>query len=95
MEGSVICMNPQCIECTQVFMKDTELKNENPSFAKIYGITREEMRDRIFLKKILNSIGNCGSGVLICGVCPNNREKVVGFKPDLQLRDAFFKTADE
>ena len=47
------------------------------------------MTDKIFLKKILVSLANEGSGVLICGVSAKNRTRIQGFKPDAAIKSKF------
>ena len=89
IQGKTTMPNPTCIKCSQVFYKNMEIKNENPTFEKVYGITGQEMTDKIFLKKILVSLANEGSGVLICGVSANNRTRIQGFKPDATIKSKF------
>ena len=48
---------------------------------------------KIFLKQVFTSIGNCGSGVILCGMDPENRNKVMGFRSDNDLKEKFINNA--
>lgn len=59
--------NPQCVWCSQIFIKDYIIQNKNPQFKKVVGLTFTDLLDLSNTEKFFNAVTNSGGGVIIVG----------------------------
>lgn len=68
MEKQIVLQNPQCICCSQVFIKNLRVVNNNPLLPVMVDLSEKRGFETLTLERHVNAVCNEGGGAIVIGL---------------------------